>query len=73
METEVDVVAVEHQEEVVEDEAAVLEVSRVEKQSSLNHIVTTEYLLLAERKTHLSHSTSFLDQRFTAKREYLSR
>lgn len=44
--------------------------SKEERQLSLNHIVTTEFLLLVERKTHWSHSTLFPDQKCMEKREF---
>lgn len=44
--------------------------SREERQLSLNHIVTMEFSLLVERKTHWSHLTLLQDQKFTEKREF---
>lgn len=70
----------EHQEvdavhlEAVEDQEGEVQVAlKEEKQSSLSLIVTTECLLLVERKTHLSHLTWCRDQKFTEKKEFLVR
>lgn len=66
----------ERQEEVVEHlvvAAAAEQEDSKAKQSSLSLIVTMAFLLLAARKTHLSHLTWCQDQKFTAKREFLLR